>query len=52
MGGAGMEVVGGMLLGQIRGGWWYVGRCRSTSLVRGSTLMTPDHTALQMNGSR
>ena len=30
------------------GGSSYVGRCRSTSRVRGDTLMTPDHTAVQM----
>ena len=29
------------------GGWSHVGRCRSTTRVRGDTLMTPHHTAFQ-----
>ena len=28
-----------------------VGRCQSTSQVRSDTLMTPDHTALQVRSS-
>ena len=32
-------------------GWSYVGRCRSTSCVRGDTLMTPDHIAVQVSSA-
>ena len=33
--GAGMEVVDGIHCGQSKGGWSYVGKCRSTSRVLG-----------------
>ena len=35
-----------------RRGWYHVGRCLSTSRVRGDTMMTPDHTALQVHSCR
>ena len=50
--------------GRVGGGGWYacgtksggggshVERCRSTSRVRGDTLMTPDRTAVQMRSSK
>ena len=34
-----MEVVDGVHAGQSQGGWTHAGRCRSTSRVRGDTLM-------------
>ena len=49
--GKGMEVVDGVHEGQSQGGWLHVGRCQSTSRVRGDTLMTPDHTAVQVRSS-
>ena len=49
--GAGMEAVDSMNAGQCQGGWSHVERCRSTSSVRGDTLMTPDHTAVQVRRS-
>ena len=39
--GAVIEVVGGMYVGQSPSGWLHVGRCRSTSRVRGETPMKP-----------
>ena len=49
--GAGMEVVDGMHAGRSQGCWSHVVRCRSTSRVRGDTLMTLDHTAIQVSSS-
>ena len=46
-----MEMVDGMHAGQIRACCSHVGRCRSTSTVRGDTQMTPDHTAFQVRSS-
>ena len=43
-----MEVVDGMHAGQSQGGLVV---CQSTSRVRGDTLMTPDHTAIQVRSS-
>ena len=43
--GAAMEVMDGMHAGQ---SWSHVGRFRSTSRVRGDTLITPDHIAVQV----
>ena len=34
-----------------KGGWSHVGRCQSTCRVRGHTLMTPDHTTIQVRSS-
>ena len=48
--GAGMEVVDGSQAGQ-SWGWSHVGRCRSISSERGDTVMTRDHTAIQLRGS-
>ena len=31
-----------------QGAWSHIARCRSTSRVRGDTLMTPDHTDIQV----
>ena len=45
---AGLEVVDGIHVGQSQGGWSHVARCRSTSPVRGDTLMTPDPTTFQV----
>ena len=39
-----MEVVDGMFAGESLGVKSHAGRCRSTSLVRGDTMMTPDYT--------
>ena len=50
--GAGMVVVNGMHAGHSQGVWSRVGRCRSISRVRGDTLMTPDHTDVQMRCGR
>ena len=49
--GAGMEVVDSMHVGQSQGDWSYVGSCRSTFRIQGDTLMTPDHTAVQVCSS-
>ena len=46
--GVGMEMVDRKHAGQSQGGWSHVGRCRGTSRVRGDTLMTPDHTTVQV----
>ena len=46
--GGGMD---GMLAGQIQGDCSHVGIYRSTSRVRGETLMTLDHTAIQVPSS-
>ena len=46
--GAGMEVVNGMHAGLSQWCWSHVGRFRSTSRVRGDTLMKPGHTAVQV----
>ena len=46
-----MEVVDGMHVGQSRRSLSNVGRCRSTPRVPGDTLMTPDHTAIQVRRS-
>ena len=51
VGGAGMEVVDGMHVGQSQGGWSHVGRCRSTSRVHSDAMMTLDHTAVQVRSS-
>ena len=45
---AGLEVVDDMHAGQSQGGCLHIGTCRSTSQVRGDTLMTPDHIAVQL----
>ena len=49
--GAGLEVVDDMHTKQNQVGRSHVGRCRSTYRVRGDTLMSPDHTAVQLRGS-
>ena len=46
-----MEVVDGMQAGKRQGGWSHVGRCRSTSRVRGDTLMNSDHAVVKMRSS-
>ena len=46
----GMEVVMVCMQDKARG-WLHVRRCRSTSRVQGDTLMTPDHTAVQVRSS-
>ena len=51
LGWVGMEVVVGKHVGQSQGRLSHVGRCRSTSRVRGDTLMTPDHSAFQVRSS-
>ena len=43
-----VEVVHGMHAEQRQGSWLHVGICQSTSRVRGDTLMTPNHTAVQV----
>ena len=48
LGGDRLEVVDGMHAGQSQGGWSHVGRCRIVSRVRGDTLMTHDHIAIQV----
>ena len=41
-------VIDGMHAGQSQGSWPHARRNRSTSRVRGGTLMTPNHTAIQV----
>ena len=49
--GEGSKVVNDMHVGQSQQGWPHVRRCRSTIRVRGDTLMTPDHTVIQVHSS-
>ena len=49
--GAEMRVVDGMHMEQSQGDWSHVGRCQIISIVRGGTLMIPDHTAVQVRSS-
>ena len=44
--GAGMDVVDGVHAGQSQVVWLHVWRSWRTSLARGNSLMTPDHTAV------
>ena len=46
-----MEVVDGMHTVQRQVGWSYVGRCWTIFRVRGDTLMTPDHSDIQVQSS-
>ena len=50
--GADKEVTGSMHAGQSHEDWSHVGRCRSIHRVRGDTLVTHDHTAVQVRISR
>ena len=49
--GARMEMVDGMHAGQSQRDWVHVVRCQSISRLRGDTLMTSDHTAVQVHSS-